>query len=78
MVGSPGVIVDAPRVMADWPGVMADAPGVVADAPGVVADSPPSVMAGLVPAIHDLPAPRERKSWMAGPRPAMTLGVAPP
>ena len=33
---------------------------------------PSSVMVGLVPATHDFPFTTHRKSWVAGPSPAMT------
>ena len=33
------------------------------------------VMAGLVPAIHDLFGGKGRKTWMPGPTPGMTDGV---
>ncbi len=34
-----------------------------------------SVMAGLVPAIHDLTTGADKKSWMPGTRPGMTEGL---
>jgi len=36
----------------------------------------PSVMAGLVPAIHDLLFLRLKKTWMPGTKPGMTPEIA--
>jgi aminoglycoside 6'-N-acetyltransferase I len=45
--------------------------------PCVMAGLPPCVMAGLGPATHDFPMPRQSKTWVAGPRSAMTQGGSP-
>jgi hypothetical protein len=44
---------------------------------GISAPNADGVMAGLVPATHDFPVMTPRKSWVAGPSPAMTPGVSP-
>jgi hypothetical protein len=41
----------------------------------MVIDFSRRVMAGLVPATHDFPSTAFRKTWVAGPSPAMTRGL---